>query len=192
MMEEAFDDLEHHMIYGAGLPFELDVVHDGATLDEERVGRILRAVAARRRRLEAAETAAKVEHERVDEWLRAERRRLSTEHLEATLRQYHEARIAEGGPATIHLPAGELRSRAGTRWEFDADVFVPWAQEHAPAAVRTKVEVDKPGAKARVKQGEWVALDDGRLADVESGEVVPGVTVTAERTFSVHTSGEGW
>lgn len=194
MMEEAYDDLEHHMIYGAGQPPVLNVVADGAALDEERIGRILRAVAARRRRLEAVEAAARVELARVNEWLDGERRRLSTELLEQTLRQYHEARLAEGGPTTIHLPAGELRSRASTKWEFDADLFVPWAIEHAPEAVRVKHEPDKAAAKALVKNGVLVRECEasGPLVHLATGELVPGVTVSAERSFTVVTTVEGW
>lgn len=189
MMEEAFDDLEHHMIY-SGQPPELDVVADGASIDEERVGRILRAVAARRRRLEAVELAARVEIERVNEWADGERRRLSTEHLEHTLRQYHEARLAEGGPVTLRFPAGELRARASTRWEFDEEAFVPWALAHAPDVVRTRHAPDKPAAKALLKAGR-VALDGDTVVDQASGEVVPGVSVHAERTFTVVTSNVG-
>ena len=176
---DVVDDLDEHLARPG-----LVAVEHGAQIDEHRANALIRAVAWKRRRLADAEAQARAEQERIHEWIVEQRRRWSVAELERTLQQYHEARLADDASAkTLRLPAGELRSRAtGPSWQFDPVVFVPWAEEHAPEVLRTKVEVDKAAAKAAL--GHRVLVD---------GEEVPGVSCSAPaRAFAVVTDEGGF
>lgn len=111
------------------------------------------------------------------------------------LEMWHRAVLADD-PArkTISLPCGTLKARAQQPvWEFDDEVFLAWAQEHAPDLVRVpepKPQVEKAAAK---KALIVTTIEPGATvpALTAEGEVVPGVTVTARPpSFTVSTEVE--
>lgn len=169
-----WDDLDSHLI-GEDLPDRLE--------DHDTAERMLRSVARRKRELARSEELARIQHERIDEWLAAERSRLATDYFEACLTDYHAALLDQDPKAkTIHLPSGDLTSRAGQpRWEIDDEPFLAWAEVYGPSLVRVKKEPDVPQIKAALQAdpGRGVAVD-------QAGEIVPGVRVlAAETSFKV-------
>jgi hypothetical protein len=128
------------------------------------------------------------EMNRLVEWQdKADREHVhDVEYFEGQLRKWHESQI-EADPEdaeawkrdknkTIKLPAGELSiSKNPPSIEIDEDTFVPWALDNHPEWVKVERVVTRKPIKADIKK----ALEDGKLADPETGEKVPGVTVTA-------------
>lgn len=106
--------------------------------------------------------------------------------FEGQLRKYHES-VIQADPSdekawkkeenkTVQLPGGELSfAKNPTSIDVDDEVFIPWALANQPDWVKVKREVTRTPIKAEIKK----ALDDGRLADPETGETVPGVKVHA-------------
>lgn len=186
MLADTHEDLARWLAEPDEHPEDLP---DPTVLDEDRVNRMIRGVAWRRRRLQDALQVAEAERARIDAWLEDQQRRWATAGLEAVLADYHRARLADGGPKTISLPAGSLKSRAlPARWDINPEVFLPWAAEHASGLIRTRHDVDKQAAKKAL-----VAVD-GAAVDPASGEQVPGVTITDGGTgFTVVVDdGEAW
>ena len=122
------------------------------------------------------------------EWQAEQIERLGAEaeRWETLLVSYHRAVLAENDrEKTIKLPHGTLSSRkAPDKWEFDDEAFIAWAKANAPDLVRTKDEVAKSKVKDALKGS---CRGDGAVA-TDSGEIVPGVTVTiGEPSFTVTT-----
>lgn len=109
------------------------------------------------------------------------------------LEMWHRAVLADD-PArkTISLPCGTLKARAQQPvWEFDDEVFLAWAQEHAPDLVRVpepKPQVEKAAAKKALVAVDPLGEGCGVHVVTAAGEVVPGVTVTVRPpSFTVST-----
>lgn len=105
---------------------------------------------------------------------------------EAILDRYHRAVLAiDPRLKTIKLPNGELRLRTQQpQWGFDADEFIPWAQEHLPGAVRTpepEPMVDVKAAKDLLSIVRIPSAVEGVehvvVVVTETGEPVVGVEV---------------
>jgi len=65
---------------------------------------------------------------------------------------------------TMKLPHGTLKMRAQQpQYEYDESLMLPWAKKNLPEAVVVKESVSKTPVKKHIK---------------ETGEMVPGVTIT--------------
>lgn len=144
----------------------------GYTLSAQRADQLLRRLGA----LEAAgrRDALRAEEQRaqIDGWLEARdlSRARQLEWLRSALQAYAAGIFSRSGTATIKLPSGELTSRKlPDEWKIEDEVFLAWAKEHMPLAVRQKPapapEVDRDAAKKLL----------ARLRE-ETGELPPGVT----------------
>lgn len=161
--------------------------------DADEADRRLRLLAKVRREIAEVERHAADEIDRVNAWAES---RYSVLHGRAQwltdgLEMWHRAVLSEDpSRKSISLPCGTLKSRAQQpEWAFDDEVFLPWAEVHAPSLVRVpepKPAVDRNAAKKAlltVEVGEGV-----HSILTEEGEVVPGVTVTVRGpSFSVVT-----
>lgn len=177
-LSEAWDALDDDLAFG-----HLAEVPDGGTVDELLADRMLRRVLRERRLLAADEEVVQAEKERLDEWLARRRVQRDTTYLEACLRQFHEARLAQDRKAkTLHLPSGTLVARKKpAAWDINDEQFIPWAQTHRADLLRIKVEVDRAAVKAAL-----VVNDDGRVLDMDTGEFLDSVTVTpGDVTFTI-------
>ena len=156
--------------------------------DADEANRRLRRLARIRADIAQVEETAARQIDQINAW--AERRyevlhgraRWEQEGLE----MWHRAVLADDpSRKTISLPCGTLKSRVQQpEWVFDDEVFLPWAEVHAPELVKVQVRssIDRNAAKHAI-----VVLDDGRYI-TGTGEVVPGVTVTVRPpSFSVVT-----
>lgn len=157
--------------------------------DADEADRRLRRLAKVRAEIAEVEAEAARYIERVNEWAESRYQVLhgKARWLEEGLEMWHRAVLADDpSRKSISLPCGTLKSRAQQPvWSFDDDVFLPWAEVHAPELVKVQVRssVDRNAAKHAI-----VVLDDGRYIVSGTGEVVPGVTVTVRGpSFSVAT-----
>lgn len=163
--------------------------------DAERADMQLRRLAKVRAEMAQIGEHARAQIARIDEWharrveVLANRERWLVEGLE----MWHRAVLADDpSRKSISLPCGTLKSRVQQPvWEFDDEVFIAWAVEHAPSLVRIpepKPQVDKAAAKKELI-ADAAGLD---LVVTSDGEMVPGVTVTVRPpSFSVATEEVG-
>jgi Bacteriophage Mu Gam like protein len=108
--------------------------------------------------------------------------------LTTTLNLWHAARLTEDPHRkTIRLPHGTLSSRrVNDTYDFDPAVFVPWAVEHCPQAVRLPPAPPPTVDRRAAKDTLDIVMVDGRALDRRTGEFVPGVTVRpAHRTYTI-------
>lgn len=171
----------------AALPPEADAVPVPA--DELAATRLLRAYARVERDLADLNgvfdvEAGRIEARRHDVTAGLRHRRAA---LIAALSDYHRAVLVDDpGRKTMHLPTGDLRSRAGRpRLVVDDDaVACEWlADAGYDDLVQTTSKVRRADAAKR-----FVAVEDDAplslVVDPESGEVVPGMHFDpAERSF---------
>lgn len=154
--------------------------------DAEDANRKLRRIAALHARIAEHDALHQAETRRLDEWLdRVEtplRRQIRW--LAEGLEMWHRAVLADD-PArkTISLPCGTLKSRAQQpAWEFDDEVFIPWAQKWAPDLVRVpepRPVVDRTQAKKALNVPDDLQPGESTHAYDAQGDIPPGVTVTA-------------
>lgn len=167
--------------------------------DRAHADRILRRVDQHRRRAAQVVEIARIETERIAEWLHAELVMIAAAEMREVARatSYHRMEHAQDDTVlTIRLPNGKLVSRdQQPEWEF-TPAFVTWALEHLPAALHEPPPppartVDRTAAKRLLTQEE--TDEKGRLVRrvfgiAEGGAVPAGVTVVErERKFDVST-----
>jgi len=162
-----------------------DAADEGFTVDsEEKAIWAAEKLVAAHAEIAAHQLAASQRIALMNQWLTDVTRPLAArvEFFEGMLDHYHrEVFAADSKKKTIPLPGVQLKSRAGQdAWAFDADLFLAWADEHAPELVRVKREPNAAEAKkALTAAGGGVAVN----AD---GVVVAGVVITpGETKFSI-------
>lgn len=186
---------EHHDLIDdlAGPDPDYDVDEPADPGDVDGVNRALRRYARLQVERDAVVTVHQAEIDRIqarlDDRLQVIDKAIAWE--AEGLQMYHRARLADDAAAkTIHLPNGTLKARAQQpAFEYDDDKFLAWAQEHRPDLVRIPEPKPAPDKTAVKKALAVPALDEGETAaavDPETGEQVPGVTVTVRGpSFSI-------
>ena len=81
----------------------------------------------------------------------------------------------DDGRKTVKLPAGSVTSRQGsTKWEVDAERFLPWARTNHPDLIRVKEDPNLPAIKDALAGA--IDATAGKVITAD-GEIVPGVEV---------------
>lgn len=158
----------------------------GVPAEEEQKGRFkietkdqaiwaLRKIAQKKKEQKENQEAARIETSRIMDWLTGENDNLDKEcsFFEFLLREYFNT-LRQDDPKlkTLKLPHGSLKMRAQQpEFAYDDDLLLPWAKDNLPEAVVVKESTSKTMIKDYLK---------------ETGEVIPGVTVTPRpEKFSV-------
>lgn len=117
--------------------------------------------------IEENNKVAQAEIERVTAWRDEENEKLerSISFFESLLHEFfHSQRESDPKLKTMKLPHGTLKMRKQQpQYEYDEDQLLPWAKESLPEAVVVKETVSKNPVKKHIR---------------ETGEMVPGVTIT--------------
>lgn len=77
----------------------------------------------------------------------------------------------------LSTPYGSMSQRTLSKWTYDDQILLPYLRENAPELIRVKEELDKSAIKARFANG----------VDLETGEVIEGISITEETTYSIKT-----
>ena len=140
----------------------------------------LRKIASIERARKEAQDAARAEIERISQWLQDEELRANQarKYLDYLLEQYHRAQLDDNPKLkTIKLPHGELQLRAQSP-EFvkEEEVLLDWAKSNRPEFVTQPPPPDPKLSWAELKK--VLKVVNGMAVDPDTGEAVPGVTVT--------------
>lgn len=124
--------------------------------------------------LEANAAIAKVEQERIAQWLEEVNKSLLQEreffenHLTAYLRK---ERQADPDTKTISTPYGKITSRVTqAKWETE-EGLTEWLMAHNDMLIRVKYEVDKAELK------KTYAVNGDKVIDSKTGEVIPHIQI---------------
>lgn len=142
--------------------------------------------------VEEKEKLAQRQIDQVNNWLENE-----TSSLEKKINNFNNMlfeyaqQLREEDPdlKTHSLPFGKLQFRKRRpKWQYE-DELLDTVKEKIPDAVRVKEDVDKRTLKKIIKDsGEYKILDDGRVVNTESGELVEGLKVVDRgESFKVKT-----
>ena len=138
------------------------------------------------------ENLAQRQIDQVNNWLDKEKSSLERKinNFNNMLFEYaQQLREEDPGMKTHSLPFGKLQFRKRRpKWQY-GDELLDTVKETIPDAVRVKEDVDKRGLKKIIKDsGRFKILDDGRVADTESGGIVEGLKVVDRgESFKVKT-----
>lgn len=119
---------------------------------------------------------AQAEHERIDTWLESANRKHSDamDFFAGHLEGFARAERLEGRKS-VSLPDGTVKSRAKKPGlDIDKDTFTVWAQETHPDWLRVSYAPDVTAIR------EGLAIAGASAVDPDTGEAVPGITVTPE------------
>lgn len=134
------------------------------------------------KRKEIKELADK-EMERIEEWQEQETKGLnnSKEFFEGLLVEYF-ARQKEVDPKfKLSTPYGKVSVRKlPDKWEYDDKELLTYLEAAKPDLIRIKKEVDKASLKKKVTESKEFAICDNQVVNMETGEVINGVTVTEQ------------
>ena len=127
---------------------------------------------------------AENEINRITQWKNKELEKLQNERefFEGLLQEYFLREKAVDPKFKINTPYGKVSSRKQQpEYKYDVDKFIEWAKDNNhDNLIRTRYEVDK----AKTKKSFVISGD--KLVDVDTGEIVEGVTVVLrEDTISV-------
>jgi hypothetical protein len=144
---------------------------------------------------DADEALAAEQIEKVGRWLedRSLAREAQRTWLARSLADYHRAVLRDAPKqTTVSLPDGDLTSRRGTTYEVaDEAALLAWAILNGASDLVAvpdppPIRLDKRGLRSLpTTLPKTPDEGDHGLAVTATGEAVPGVTVTATRTFTV-------
>ena len=127
----------------------------------------LRKMSRIKAEIEENNKVAQAEIERITAWRDEENKKLqrSISFFEGLLHEFFlSQRESDPKLKTIKLPHGTLKMRKQQpQYEYDEAQLLPWAKKNLPEAVIVKESVEKNHVKKYIQ---------------ETGEVVPGVTIT--------------
>jgi hypothetical protein len=146
--------------------------------DKEQAIWALRKIAIIERVRKEAREAAQAEIKRIQDWLADEEKRADQDraYLDELLEQYHRAVLKDNPKLkTIKLPHGELqiRKQQPEYLKEDSALAVYVKTNRPELLIPQEPKVDWSTLKKSLQ-----ATDDGRAVDTETGEIVPGVSIT--------------
>ena len=175
-------DLNNHLRNQKSEPFRVK--------DEKTADWALRKIREHEAHIAQVEEFAEAQVDEILAWAESATKsaRDSIQYLSGLLEAYHRQLFAENPTLkTIKLPAGEIQLRQQQpQYNRDNDRLLDWLKANdRPGLIRIKMEPDW----AKVKQA--FTVNNGRLIDPETGEVVDGVDVVEPTmpAFRVRTQG---
>ncbi|MDU4545284.1 MAG: host-nuclease inhibitor Gam family protein [Clostridium botulinum] len=129
------------------------------------------------------EELAKVEKERIEEWLNNETKSdlVSLEYFNGLLLQYYKELKQKDPKAKISTPYGKVTSRKNKKWNYgNEETLLKYLNSNGyKNLIRTKQEINKTDFK------ESFLIKDGIVLDKNTGEVIPEISIVEEENINV-------
>lgn len=129
------------------------------------------------------EELAKVEKERIEEWLNNETKNdlVSLEYFNGLLVEYYKELKQKDPKAKISTPYGKITSRKNKKWNYgNEETLLKYLNSNGyKNLIRTKQEINKTGLK------ESFLIKDGIVLDKNTGEVIPEISIVEEENINV-------
>jgi hypothetical protein len=113
----------------------------------------------------------------VNDWLKSELTKIdgSLDYFNFLLTDYYMEQKSVNPKFKLSTPYGSFVSKTLNKWTYDEQILMPYLKANAPDCIRIKEELDKTAIKAKYANG----------IDAETGEVIEGITITEETTYSI-------
>lgn len=156
--------------------------------DPEKADWALRQIQkAKRQQAENAKCVAKLNEEPQqlidanNEWLESENSKLdeSIEYFESLLHEFMNTNLQDDPKFKFSSPYGRLSTRKSKKWTFDDDELIE-RYKHTDA-VKETFKLNKTVLKKHLK------VVNGKAIDIDTGEVVDGVSIEEERKITIKT-----
>lgn len=149
--------------------------------DDDRACWALKKIKELEEQIAEKEALAERQIEQVNNWLENETDSLDKQinNFKNMLFEYaQQLREKDPNLKTHSLPFGKLQFRKRRpKWQY-ADKLLDTVKESIPEALRVKEEVDKRTLKKLIKDSnKYHILDDGRVVNTETGEMVEGLQI---------------
>jgi len=129
------------------------------------------------------EELARVEKERIDNWLIEETKSdlVSLEYFNGLLVEYYKELKQSDPKAKISTPYGKVTSRKNKKWNYkNENEFLEYLTSNGyNNLIRVKKEIDKIGIKKEFE------LKDDVVINKNTGEILPFIDVVEEETINV-------
>jgi len=128
-----------------------------------------------RQEIEAIQSMASREIERIKTWCDTESKTLVARgtFFESLLEDYARRQRHDADRKSISVPHGKVSTRfTQPKFEINNEIFIPWALEHASQLLRIKQE---PSVSA---MREHLVIDGTKLIDPQTGAIVEGAVAT--------------
>lgn len=114
-----------------------------------------------------------------NEWLESENKKLneSIEYFESLLNEFMNTNLQDDPKFKFSSPYGRLSTRKSKKWTYD-DAKLIERYKHTDV-VKEKLQLNKTVLKKRLK------VVNGKAIDVDTGEVVDGVSVEEEQKVTI-------
>ncbi|MEY8763404.1 MULTISPECIES: host-nuclease inhibitor Gam family protein [Clostridium] len=146
--------------------------------DLDQANWCFRKIRALNAKIAETKAFADKERERINIWEKAETKNAqdSIAYFESLLSDYY-IRLKHVDPkAKVSTPYGKISSRKSAKWNYNnEDELLSYLKENDSSLVKVKESVDKTELKKKYKDG----------IDAETGEVLPGVSVSKEETIQI-------
>lgn len=149
----------------------------------EQANWALRKISAFVKKIGETNQLADKEVERIEEWRQAENNKVknSMSFFEGLLIEYFTKEKAKDPKFKISSPYGKVSTRKQqSQWIFEDEEFIKYIEAAKPDLIRIKKEVNKADFKKIVGEGKEFSLLEDKIVNMESGEVVSGVSITEQ------------
>lgn len=113
----------------------------------------------------------------INGWLKNELSQIdgNLDYFNFLLTDYYKEQKAVNPKFKLSTPYGSFSQKTLSKWTYDEPTLLPYLKANAPDCIRIKEELDKTAIKAKYANG----------IDAETGEVIEGISITEETTYSI-------
>lgn len=155
-----------------------EIVEHETVSDLEVATSVMKKVRFLKNLIEENSRVANLEIYKIKEWEDSENRDLidKMKHYENILIEYFKQEIEKNPKFKLSTPYGKVTKRANTKWIYDEDEIVQYLEENN---ITSLITINKSIKKAEIKK----LYPNG--VDIETGEVISGITILNENSYSI-------
>lgn len=160
-----------------------EIVEHETVSDLEVATSIMKKVRFIKSLIEENSRVANLEISKIKEWEDSENRDLMDKmnRYENVLIEYFKQELEKNPKFKLSTPYGKVTKRANTKWIYDEDEIVQYLEENN---ITNLIMINKSIKKSEIKK----LYPSG--VDIETGEVISGITILNENSYSIKTQQE--